>query len=64
LLQIKLTTTTTKNNILHLALILLTRTILLLETYGNFDPDLKGAKKNRNMANPPLDDRYYIVKES
>jgi len=41
----KLITTTTKTKVLHLALILLKKTTLLLETHGNIDLDLKGSKK-------------------
>lgn len=43
--MIRLTTTTIKINVLHLALILLAGTTLLLETHENFDLDLKESKK-------------------
>ena len=43
--MIKLTTTTTKTNVLNLALILLTGNTLLLEVHGNFDLISKGPKK-------------------
>lgn len=41
----KLTTNTTKINVLELACILLKGTTLLLETHGNFDFDLKRSNK-------------------
>ena len=41
----KLTTNTTKINVLQLACILLKGTTLLLETHGNFDFDLKLSNK-------------------